>query len=1147
MLFLIKQNWKEEKRCYEKRLLAVLLAAALALTSGGTSALTAQSIDATEAESVIVSESEESTEEVVSKDEITDETDSVPAESVSGDTDTGSTGTSNTTENSDEAEIPEEESTGAETDEKDDELNPAADSQNEADTAEIVTGDEESSDTADEAVEETNTDVDPDEADAEDTDSLSVSAVSTTSHGGLIWSLDSKGTLTINSGTSTVVEAYVNWCDDRSSVKKIVLGEGITELEESAFSYYTKLTSVTFPTTLTKIDSRAFYYCTSLESVTIPGSVSKISDSAFEYCYGLKYLYLSDGVTKIGPDVFHCCSDLIIVRIPKSVISIGTGAFGSCISLEDGEVYYGGSKSKWSSISIGSGNSYLESATFTYNSKTSVVIPRTDVTALQIVSTGVKVRWDQSYGAKGYIIYRKTSGGSYSRVGKVTGGSTLTYTDTTAEKNKTYYYKVKAYSGSVKSNYGTSTKDIQYLKSTVTTVKNPSAVKTDNRGWQDYMKWSDAVCSYLVPVDSGFMRVEYTISAVVVEYYNSNWKLTSQKKIACELDKFGGFYAGEDAYYLVFGQTNPNESDDKEVIRVVKYSTGWVRKSNASVYGADTYIPFDAGSLSMTEYKGYLYIRTCHENYAKSDGLHHQSNMSIQVKESDMTVISDSSMGYVSHSFNQYIITDDKGNIIGADHGDACPRSITLSRMNYSSRKDNGWYTDCDSADVFEFQGSTGQNYTGATLGGLEYSSSSYLTVGSSVRQNSNWSSNSQYNIFVTVTSRSDFSSSGTTRKWITTYAEGANVAVSNPQLVKISNSKFLLMWVENSTTLKYVFLNAKGEKTSSIYSAKAVLSDCQPVYSNGYVYWYVTGNSSYDTKPKLYAIKVSKPSAVLATSGSLTAPTMGSVSNASKGVKISWTGSYKATGYIIYRKSGDGSYKKLKKIKGATTTTYTDTSAKSGTTYTYKVIAYKTSGGKTKKSSYSSAKSVTYLAAGKISSLTNTSSGIKVKWSKVSKAAGYYVYRKTSSGSYKKIATIKKNSTTSYTDKAVKSKNGTTYTYKVVPYSGSTKGSFVSKTTVRLTGTSVSSANNTSSKTMTVKWSKKSGVTGYQVQYATNSDFTKGKVTKSVSGASTVSKKLTGLTKGKAYYVRVRIYKTVDGKKYYSAWSSGKKVKISK
>ncbi|MCD8148553.1 MAG: hypothetical protein LUE92_03100 [Clostridiales bacterium] len=186
---------------------------------------------------------------------------------------------------------------------------------------------------------------------------------------------------------------------------------------------------------------------------------------------------------------------------------------------------------------------------------------------------------------------------------------------------------------------------------------------------------------------------------------------------------------------------------------------------------------------------------------------------------------------------------------------------------------------------MFEFQGSSGQNYTGATLGGLEYSSSSYLTAGSSVRQNSNWSSNSQYNIFVTVTSRSDFSASGTTTKWITTYAEGADVDVSNPQLVKISNSKFLLMWTENSSTLKYVFLNAKGEKTTSVYSAKAVLSDCQPVYSNGYVYWYATGNSSYETtKPKLYAIKVSKPSAVLATSGSLTAPTMGTVSNASKG-----------------------------------------------------------------------------------------------------------------------------------------------------------------------------------------------------------------------------------------------------------------------
>ncbi len=109
------------------------------------------------------------------------------------------------------------------------------------------------------------------------------------------------------------------------------------------------------------------------------------------------------------------------------------------------------------------------------------------------------------------------------------------------------------------------------------------------------------------------------------------------------------------------------------------------------------------------------------------------------------------------------------------------------------------------------------------------------------------------------------------------------------------------------------------------------------------------------------------------------------------------------------------------------------------------------------------------------------------------------------------------------------------------------TKGSYTgTKTIARLTGTSLSSVTNSSSKKMTVKWSKASSVTGYQIQYSTSSSFSS-YTTVTVSGASNVSKVISGLTKGKTYYVRIRTYKTVSGTKYYSAWSSKKSVKISK
>ena len=76
-----------------------------------------------------------------------------------------------------------------------------------------------------------------------------------------------------------------------------------------------------------------------------------------------------------------------------------------------------------------------------------------------------------------------------------------------------------------------------------------------------------------------------------------------------------------------------------------------------------------------------------------------------------------------------------------------------------------------------------------------------------------------------------------------------------------------------------------------------------------------------------------------------------------------------------------------------------------------------------------------------------------------------------------------------------------------------------------------------------TVKWKKKSGITGYQIQYSTNSKFKKGNKSIKIKNAKTISKKITKLKAAKKYYVRIRTYK---GKKY-SKWSKVKSIKTTK
>ena len=79
--------------------------------------------------------------------------------------------------------------------------------------------------------------------------------------------------------------------------------------------------------------------------------------------------------------------------------------------------------------------------------------------------------------------------------------------------------------------------------------------------------------------------------------------------------------------------------------------------------------------------------------------------------------------------------------------------------------------------------------------------------------------------------------------------------------------------------------------------------------------------------------------------------------------------------------------------------------------------------------------------------------------------------------------------------------------------------------------------------KQLTIKWKKNTKASGYQVVYSTNKKFTGKKTVRKAK--TTTSYKIKGLKKGKKYYVKVRSYKTVNGKRIYGAYSTAKKATI--
>ncbi|MCD8014608.1 MAG: fibronectin type III domain-containing protein [Lachnospiraceae bacterium] len=174
-----------------------------------------------------------------------------------------------------------------------------------------------------------------------------------------------------------------------------------------------------------------------------------------------------------------------------------------------------------------------------------------------------------------------------------------------------------------------------------------------------------------------------------------------------------------------------------------------------------------------------------------------------------------------------------------------------------------------------------------------------------------------------------------------------------------------------------------------------------------------------------------------------------------------------------------------------------------------------------------------------------NTTKGIAITWAAADNAEGYNIYRKTGSGTYQLVVSVN-SSVLTYTDTAVKSKNGTVYSYKITPYFGTTEGTGTVKNAVRLVSVKLSSVKSKAAKRITVKWKKTTKVTGYQIQYSTSKTFKKGNKTVKVSGAKKTSKTISKLKSGKKYYIRIRTYKKVNGVTYYSAWSSKKKVTVS-
>ena len=96
------------------------------------------------------------------------------------------------------------------------------------------------------------------------------------------------------------------------------------------YSFCTQVTTVVIENGVASIGDCAFSGCSNLTKANIASGVTTIGDNAFVDCANLTSVTIPNGVTSIGYRTFSCCDALASVTIPNSVTSIGSSAFSGC-------------------------------------------------------------------------------------------------------------------------------------------------------------------------------------------------------------------------------------------------------------------------------------------------------------------------------------------------------------------------------------------------------------------------------------------------------------------------------------------------------------------------------------------------------------------------------------------------------------------------------------------------------------------------------------------------------------------------------------------------------------------------------------------------------------------------------------------------
>ena len=800
-----------------------------------------------------------------------------------------------------------------------------------------------------------------------------------------------------------------------------------------------------------------FRNCTSLKTIILPDTVTTIQMNAFSGCTALETIIFPDSLTSIQGSAFLNCSSLKNVTWGKNLTSIDSSAFSNCDSLTtvilSDSVTKMGTKVFYdcdalTSVKLGSGITSIPASTFEHcDVLESIVIPR------RVTTIGNSAFKDCVKFTSITIPRSVTSIGStaFSYLNKLTiYGVAGTYAETYANDNGIKF---------VDKQVGAT--DITLDPARLTINKGASAMLTltiKPEDFTDTVSWKSSDTSVVTVSDTGVVKGvglgTATIKVVVGSKSASCTVIVQQPVTSISLNSSSRTMDALETFQLT-ATANPSTAVDRRV--------SWSSSDPAIA-------SVDANGLVTAYKKGSAVITV-----SAMDGSGVTATCKITVANN----------GYVCTSPTQMESPHNYPNNCG-DAWIYTAAGATSLKVTFDKR--TNMESGFDYLYIYNAAGEQVGKYTGTSLAGK-----TITVTGPSVK--------------IKLVSDDSGNEWGFKVTGITVTSSAAPTA----PVVRIGNSatsgKPMLTWnaVEGATSYRIYRSTSKGSGYSLLGTTTAT-SYTNTGAKAGTTYYYRVkacndaGLSPYSNVVSGQVKTVTpKPSAPVVKIGN---------SAASGKPMLTWNAVSGATSYKVYRAtSKSGTYSLLGTV---TATSYTNTGAKAGTTYYYKVKAVNSAGESAYSNVVSGRATVTTLTMGHSAS----SGKPQLTWKAVSGAASYKVYRATTkNGAYTVINTTK---ALTYTN--VGAALGTTYYYKVEALNAAGKSMGFSAIVEGKVAPVLAVGYSSVSGKPQLTWKAVPGATEYQVYRSTqqNSGYTKINTTTSTSYVNT------GAKAGTTYYYKI-------------------------